>query len=192
MDFQATDTRATDEFDELESLLQGQQQEMRDGEGTASDGLCDLDDLLAESMQAVAEDRGIARHRAMLARKNISSAEREELEAKVREWEARRLWETLAHVAVFYRQACACGQVHIHFSHMMLHQKHRTDPFAQRWVKETVFADTQTRREIANLPNKVAFQNTHVPMCHVCAETAGFDLNGEALNWEIIQLAQEV
>lgn len=180
-----------DDFDELDQLIQEQQEDA--GQAPANDDLCDLDELLRESVKAQADDRAIAKQRGMLARKNLSSEDREELEAKVREWEARRLWETLAHVAVFHRQQCACGSIHLHFSHMMLHQKHRTDGFAQRWVRETVFADTQTRKEVANLPNKVAYQNTMVPICADCADKAGFDLNAQdCLNWEVIQLAQEV
>lgn len=177
-----------DTLDELETLIAEQQQDQ-----SSDPGVIDLDDLLKESVASVEADRNLARSRKLLQRKDLPQDEREDLEARVAEWEARKYWETLAHVAVFHKQHCACGAVHQHFSHMMYHQQHRTDKFCQRWVRATPFVDTQTRQEVAALPNKVAFQNTVVPICHQCAAGAGFDLEAkDSLNWEIIQLAQEV
>ena len=183
-------TQMLETMTELEQLITDQAEDKPQHLGM---DVLDLDDLLAESVQAVEADRNLARSRKLLQRKDLPQAEREELEARVAEWEARKYWETLAHVAVFHKQHCACGAVHQHFSHMMYHQQHRTDKFCQRWVRATPFVDTQTRQEIAALPNKVAFQITVVPICHVCAAGAGFDLQAtDCLNWEVIQLAQEV
>lgn len=151
-----------------------------------------LDALLAESMEAVGKDKKAKQARDRLKRKDLGAEEREDLEALVREWEARKEWKTLAHVAVFHHQQCTCGAVHKHFSHMMYHQQHRTDKHAQRWIRATAFADTTTQQELEGLPNKVAFQHTVVPVCEDCAAEAGFDLSHADVSWEVVQMAVAV
>jgi len=186
---QAPDFPMIDDFEELTAMLKPEQ----DAETTPIDELIDLDQLLKESVQAQDADRNIARSRKLLARKDLPQFEREDLEQRVAEWEARKYWETLSNVAVFHKQHCSCGAVHRFFSHMMYHQQHRTDKHCQRWTKATQFVDSQTRLQVAALPTKVAYQNTVTPVCHECAAGAGYDLDAkDSLSWEIIQLSQEV
>lgn len=138
------------------------------------EGFDDLDSLLNESVGLVKAAKEVKAAKLTLKRSSsiMDPTERQFIEAKVAAWEAAHTWKTLELVAVFRRQACACGSVHETFSHFMHHQQHRTDAFAQRWVSATFGPDSDEQ----SLPRNVAFTDSIIPMCRFCASDSGFDL----------------
>lgn len=145
----------------------------------------DLDDLLTESVGLVKEAKAVKEGKLSLKRSGsvMDATERQFIEAKVAEWEARHTWKTIELVAVFRRQQCACGTAHKTFSHFMHHQQHRSDAFAQRWVSAAYGVEASPDSE---LPKAVAYTDSIVPICEYCAEHGGFDLDAVgSVAWEV-------
>lgn len=145
----------------------------------------DLDSLLNESVSLVREAKAVKESRSALKRSGsvMDATERQFIEAKVAEWEARNTWRTIELVAVFRRQSCACGTAHRTFSHFMHHQQHRSDAFAQRWVSAAYGVEAS---DDAALPRAVAYTDSIVPICEYCAEHGGFDLDASsAVAWAV-------
>jgi len=161
------------ELDDLLASAQGQKAKPQ----TKAEAFADLDDLLASAVAQRDEVQANKNNRERLKRQSISAAERAEIEAKVREWESRNVWTTLANVAVFEHVSCDCGYYVEVFSHLMHEQKHKTTVGLTRLI----VADT-----MADAPQKVAKQYSNVSVCCECAGTKGWDTENveEEMTWE--------
>jgi hypothetical protein len=134
----------------------------------------DLDALLQESVALREEEQATRKLREDLKKGRMSKAEKEETERKIREWEARRVWNTLANVLVWDRIVCDCGHEVLVFSHLMHMQEHR-----EIAANRTVIAE----ETVPGLPNLIAKQTIEVPVCECCAAGKGFDLKREDMAW---------
>jgi len=172
-DTQETKSVGVDGFEELEAML------TKRGEpkpGPESSDLDELDALLADSMKMRDEDEQMKKDRLLLKRRGgVSADERAETEARIRAWEAKRVWKAMANVTVFERQTCKCGECTISFSHSMQAQVHRDQPGTTRVIKTDEF--------ITDLPNQVGFADFDVPLCAKCAWSKGVDLRKEDFQW---------
>lgn len=156
--------------DALDELLNSPVREANDeGDAVATeqaeeDPLLDpLDELLAESLAPIKAKMELKNLRAQLAR-TVSARERLEIEAKVREWEARVEWDSQATVALFTRQACmSCCSVTATFSGLLTRQQHRVQKTSMRWVSTTA--------PDGKLPRETAYREQASPMCYLCAPT---------------------
>lgn len=137
----------------------------------------ELEALLSESIAIRNEVAQAKALRSKLARGGMAPSEKEETEAKLREWEARKEWTTIANVAVFERMTCDCGFYSETFSHILHKQTHRQKAGLVRWVQaKTIHAD---------LPKLVAKQCHEVSICAECASDKGWDLeNAVEIEWE--------
>lgn len=135
----------------------------------------DLDSLLSESIALRDEAAATKGLREKLKRGGLAAAERAEIEASIRDWEARREWDTIANVAVWEKHECQCGGVNMYFSHVMHKQQHK---------EQSVIRYVATDKVLLDLPNLVAVQGMTTPMCPGCADREGFDLTKESLQWE--------
>lgn len=148
------DDLSEDEKDELAELLAASLP-------PPSSDLDDLDALLDESVALRDEAASMKSARDRLKRGNLPREDRLETEALIRSWEARRVWETLSEVAVWEKTECACGAVHLNFSHLMHQQRHRHQPGTTRLIKADEWDEA--------LPTIVAHQELTVPICVACA-----------------------
>lgn len=143
--------------------------------------MASLDALLSESIAIRNEGEATKAMRKKLAAGGMQPTERAEIEAKVREWEARKEWLPVANVAVFEHMTCECGFYSETFSHIMHKQTHRekrdlSGNSLVRYVQATV---------MLNAPKLVAKQYHEVSICAECAGGKGFDLeNAVAIEWE--------
>lgn len=128
----------------------------------------DLDDLLRESVKMSDEDKAIKFLREKQKRGGLTKAERDEDEARIRDWESRREWDTKANVGVFNKTLCSCGGFAITWSHLMHMQHHKTSKVTRN-VRATV--------EVAAVPNLIAYQVITVDCCEECARDKGWDLS---------------
>lgn len=106
------------------------------------------------------------------AAKNFqSSAEaRREAEARLREWEEKLEWNSIANVALFHEQTCkCCGTTHRSFGGYLVFQTHRKTSHERRWIN--------VQNPQPNLPKEVAFQYSTTPICPICAGGAGWDFS---------------
>jgi hypothetical protein len=164
------DTPAMDELDQLLA-------ESVKPKKSPKHDLMDLDDLLTESLAIRDEAQATAGMREKLKRSNLSGDERREIEAKVREWEARNLWNPVATVIVFERVICSCGCYYETFSHMMNKQAHKHN----RDTTRLIIADTINDK----LPKMKAFQVQDVDICTECSTEKGWDLESmEEIEWQ--------
>jgi hypothetical protein len=166
-------------MDELDALLAESKAAAKKKPAPADIG--DLDDLLAESISLRDEEVATKANRERLKRQNLSSDERKEIEAKVREWEARNLWTPVATVAVFDRVTCTCGCYTEAFSHLMHKQTHKSDPTLTRMV----ITDTT----LEGKPRMVALQHFDVELCGECGLEKGWDLdNAVEVEWHAAKI----
>jgi hypothetical protein len=166
-------------MDELDQLLAESKAAAKKKPAAADLG--ELDDLLKESISLRDEEVATKLNRERLKRQNLSSDERREIESKVREWEARNLWNPVATVAVFDRTYCACGCYVQTFSHLMHKQMHKTDPTLSRMV--------MTDTTLEGKPRMVAFQDFEVELCDECAAEKGWDLeNAVEVAWDAAKI----
>lgn len=156
--------------DSLDALLEERVVEANDeGDAVAEEQaeepeeLDALEALLQESLEPVRAKAELKELRARMARGGLSMRERQEIEAKVREWEARVEWDSQANVALFTRQTCACGTITSVFSGLLMRQRHRVQQNSMRWI---MTAEVNPR-----LPKEVAHREMHVPMCYLCSLT---------------------
>lgn len=138
---------------------------------TTNDELPDLDALLAGAMEAKAEDEQVRVARERLKRGGRAKEEVDADVALIRKWEAARIWEPCANVAVFDRYTCECGTVNTIFSHMMQQRRMRTNHETLQLI--------QSDEMLEHLPNLLALQHFEVGMCRHCAPNFGFDLKAE-------------
>ena len=137
----------------------------------------ELDQLLAESVMIRDEAVATKNLREQLKRKaKMTGEERREIESKIREWEARNVWDTKAVVAVFEKVSCDCGFYTEVFSHLMHRQVHKHTPATTRMVVTETFDD--------GLPKEVARQISHVFICAECGPDKGWKMDdAEVMEW---------
>lgn len=128
----------------------------------------DLDELMAESLKLTEEEKAVKFLREKQKRGGLTKAEREDDEARIREWEAKREWDTKANIGVFNKAVCTCGNVSITWSHLMHMQVHK---------EKRVIRHVRAKVEVAALPNQIAYQVVTVDCCIDCARDKGWDLN---------------
>lgn len=144
---------------------------------TTMNELSSLDDLLSESLAIRDEAQATKAMREKLKRGGMPAAERAEIEAKVREWEARKEWLPVATVAVFEHMSCDCGYFSETFSHVMHKQTHRQKSNLTRYVQATTV--------LPDLPQLVAKQHHEVSICAECATEKGWNLEQAIdIEWE--------
>lgn len=137
------------------------------------DGFDELEELLGEAMiEKAAHDKIKAAKARVRGGFGISEADAE----RIRQWDLKREWTSVANVCLFRRYECSCGAHYTVFEGMMLEQNHRTDKTGHRWMKQ--------EGSVANLPNSSAIRKTPTPMCQRCANSKGFSLRTD-LEWEI-------
>jgi hypothetical protein len=127
----------------------------------------DLEALLGEAKAAERDAREVKAARERAKRGGLTPAQREEDEARLREWEARHEWKDVANVAQWERHRCACGRQQTIFRQLMRKQVHRHLRDSVRYV--------QVEAQVASLPNELLVQKWNTPMCTSCAPRAGFD-----------------
>ena len=130
-----------------------------------SDNL-DLDSLLTESVELHSAKQSLKTARKQLASGLTNGETRAEIEAKIREWEAKSEWKPAAVVAMFTTQVCKCGSRHTLFAGIFQRQTHRTST-ASRWVAERTPAHL-------NLPKEQKHSDVDVAFCLCCVEAQGF------------------
>lgn len=126
-----------------------------------------LEDLLNESMASVKEAQDAKALRQRIASGGMSKEEAKESNALLRSWEARREWNKTANTITFSRAFCACcNSYYPVFQSFGEEQTHRHNQIT-RWVK----VDEHKNLE---LPKKVIYEDTVIPMCEECAAGAGW------------------
>jgi len=136
----------------------------------------DLDELLSESL-AIRDEANLNKVlREKLKKGRMSSEEKQETEAKIRKWESRHVWDTVANVAVFEHVSCKCGYYNEVFSHVMHKQVHKHEAKTTRLI----VADTI----VPDVPKIAARQTSDVDICSECAATEGWDMEStEVIEW---------
>jgi hypothetical protein len=170
--------------DNFEQLLEA---DIEAGEldGFGLDDLNDLESLLTES-KAIAEANAAGKaYRERLRRGGLAREEVKHIEEKLREWEAKREWETLSNCALFTKQVCDCGHQTDHvFGGMYYRQKHRHMNHTFRYVAATQEIERQTVVvAMAQLPNQVILSEQKVPMCQHCASSKNWDISKGLQGW---------
>jgi hypothetical protein len=142
-----------------------------------SDGVADLDELLAESLDQVREERAVKATRQRVRKSGWTGVDPADAE-RIRRWELANEWLAVANVALFHRYRCInCSRQQTVFGQLMLRQEHRHLRNTQRWQR------TDTNR--ADLPSEVVVQKWVTPMCTECAYLAGFEMGkGKVTEWK--------
>lgn len=143
-------------------------QELDDLVTESVNALDDLDALLNESVKMSDEDKAIKFLREKQKRGGLTKEERAEDEARIRDWESRREWDTKANVGVFNKTVCTCGGQSITWSHLMHMQVHK---------EKKVTRNVRATAQVAAMPNVIAHQVITVDCCEECAEVKGWDLS---------------
>lgn len=164
-----------DDFDDIESILAADAapanpKPKRGDFGLADSDFSELDDLLSESLTAIAETAAIKSARKRIQDHRLSGAELEEVQSTIKRWELSREWLPSANVAMFEAQVCTCcGSSSLHFKGYFQRQTGRISK-AERWV--AVDSDKQS----PNLPKERKIMETSSPTCPACASLAGYPL----------------
>ena len=128
-----------------------------------------LNSLLADSMQisaAQAEEREMKKR---VARGNMPKEELAETVKLLRRWDDAREWRRTHNLVVFTRQLCtSCGTFHQTFEGYFERHKHNRIANTTKAVSVTVFE--------LDLPKDAVYHDSQVPVCHQCAENAGWPL----------------
>jgi hypothetical protein len=137
-----------------------------------SGGVDLLESLLQESLSTIKDRAFVKEGRKKLAQGKYNTAEKAEIDAKIKEWELAREWKPAANVAMFNTQSCRCGSRHAIFSGWFQRQHHRKSNI-DRWVRPE--ADP-----IPSLPNeRQDLELSPTTICASCAPAQGFYLPTE-------------
>lgn len=131
----------------------------------------DLDDLLAESIEEATASAAVKSGRKRLQDNRINKREREEIEAKIREWELAREWKPAASVRIFNTQTCThCYSENSTYAGLFQRQIHRSSKI-MRWV-----LDVNGSGSNDGLPKEHKSSTTEVTVCIDCCTQQGFGL----------------
>jgi len=129
----------------------------------------DLDDLLAESLEEATASAAVKSGRKRLQDSRISKREKDEIEAKIREWELAREWKPAAAVHIFNTQTCThCYSENSTYSGLFQRQIHRSSKI-MRWV-----LDVNGSGSNDGLPKEHKSSSTEVTVCVECCAQQGF------------------
>jgi hypothetical protein len=139
-----------------------------------------LDDLLAESIAAVADAGAAKAAKDRVKRGGQSQAERQEDLERIAAWEAAYEWEAQANVALFHWYTCTtcdAGTTNGYglFQGLFIREQHKSLQDAKRWRR--------VEASKAMLPNETAIRFHEVPMCTECCTGNGWDLDAATV-WE--------
>lgn len=136
----------------------------------SADSLPDLDDLLGTAKAEAKDKAEVKASRNRLAKGGLTDREREEDLARLREWEARNLYKSVANVACFTESCCErCGDYTYLFTGLMERQAHRHVATTQRWLA--------TKVAKTGLDNEVMVTRQTTPFCLACMTEVGFTFN---------------
>lgn len=133
------------------------------------DDFAELDALIAVELEKKETKSAAEKARDRLRQGRGTKEEQEADNQRVREWEAKYMWDAVATTAIFTEQVCdRCGDYQYLFSGLFRHEQHRTQADSQRWVKLDAPADE-------TLPKTIMTQEKRVPMCAECCSMDGFE-----------------
>lgn len=137
---------------------------LAEGEAESDDSF--LDDLLAESVQAVEGKAKLKLNRKKLQDTRLTGVKRAELEADTRFWELAREWRAVANVVIFNTQYCTCcGSQHSTMSGFFQRQNHRQSKIS-RWQAVSKMDDSLARES--------KHTETEVEVCVDCASACAW------------------
>jgi hypothetical protein len=128
-----------------------------------SNGLDDLEVLLAESVAARDHIKRVKEQRKLLAQGKIAPEDRKQVADMIHDWELKKEWVAAAAVHLFSSQQCSnCGNTHYHFLGVYQRQVHKVSPTISRWIKSD---------DISNkgLPQEAKLEESHAPTCADCS-----------------------
>jgi len=172
-----TFTSAADMADALLDLLDDEPELVAATPAEVADPFADLDDLLKEAVAAQAEKTAGERYRKALKSPGLSQAEAAEIQAKLREWEDRREWDSVAETALILRVFCkTCRTTKEQFGGFFKHQHHRTSRGLERWLS--------IPKPQGGLPKERAYRAVTEAHCPACLPLCGFGESTPAVIWE--------
>jgi len=172
-----TFTSAADMADALLDLLDDEPELVAAKPAEVADPFADLDDLLKEAVAAQAEKTAGERYRKALKSPGLSQTEAAEIQAKLREWEDRREWDSVAETALTIRTYCTtCRTWSSAFGGFFKHQTHRHNKTLERWLA--------IPRPQGGLPREKAFRMVEDKHCLGCLPLRGFGPEVPEVIWE--------
>ena len=137
----------------------------------------DLDELLHEAMAAQAEKVAGERYRKALKSPGLSREEAAEIQAKLREWEDRREWNSVAETALTIRTSCTtCRTTTDSFGGFFKRQTHRNKNGLTRWLA--------IPKPQGGLPRERALRKVEEKFCLHCLAARGFGKDVAEVVWE--------
>ena len=165
-----------DMADELNALI-AEDPELLATDSEPENPFADLDDLLESAVKAQAEKSAGERYRRALKAPGISPTEAAEITAKLREWEDRREWNSVAETALTIRTYCTtCRTWSSAFGGFFKHQTHRHNKTLERWLA--------IPRPQGGLPREKAFRMVEDKHCLGCLPLRGFGPEVPEVIWE--------
>ena len=167
---------ATDLADALLDLID-EEPELLEAPAAPADPFADLDDLLAEALAAQAERTAGERYRKALKSPGLTREEAAEIQAKLREWEDRREWNSVAETALTIRTYCAtCRTTTDSFGGFFKRQTHRSKKDLTRWLA--------IPKPQGGLPRERALRRVEEKFCLHCLAARGFGKDVAEVVWE--------
>ena len=167
---------ATDLADALLDLID-EEPELLEAPAAPADPFADLDDLLSEALAAQAERTAGERYRKALKSPGLSREEAAEIQAKLREWEDRREWNSVAETALTIRTYCTtCRTTTDSFGGFFKRQTHRNKKDLTRWL---AIPKPQGR-----LPRERVLRRVEEKFCLHCLAARGFGKDVPEVVWE--------
>ncbi len=130
----------------------------------------DLGTLLNESIELKKQQDAEKDLRKRVARGAMPKGELEESQALLRKWSNEREWVRAKNVLVFNRQRCKnCGMFHQTLEGFFEQYNNNRLANTTKLVHVPAF-------ELPNLMRDVEYRDSEVPICHQCADMAGWEL----------------
>lgn len=165
-----------DMADELNALI-AEDPELLVTDSEPENPFADLDDLLESAVKAQAEKSAGERYRRALKAPGISPTEAAEITAKLREWEDRREWNSVAETALILRVFCkTCRTTKEQFGGFFKHQHHQTSRGLERWLS--------IPKPQGGLPKERAYRVVTEAHCPACLPLCGFGPEVPEVIWE--------
>lgn len=170
-------TSAADMADALLDLLTGEPELLSATPAAPENPFADLDELLNEAMAAQAEKVAGERYRKALKSPGLSREEAAEIQAKLREWEDRREWNSVAETALTIRTYCTtCRTATDSFGGFFKRQTHRQKKDLTRWLA--------IPKPQGGLPRERALRRVEEKFCLHCLAARGFGKDVTEVIWE--------
>lgn len=148
----------------------------------SADAVPDLEDLLGTAKAEAKDKAEVKAAKQRLARGGMSDRERAEDLARLRDWESKNLYKSVANVACFTESCCErCADHTYLFTGLMERQVHRHIETTQRWLKVDKIK--------TDLDNEVMVRQQTTPFCLQCMTEIGFTFNN-AYTEDGVELAE--